>query len=127
MSYILRKINEPIKHALKRGKSILLLGPRQTGKTTFLNHQIKPDIQFSLAEVETRLRFEKNPVALAEELNFVIKKTTKKPLILIDEVQKIPLIMDIAQDLIDKKVAQFILTGSSARKLKHGPRVNLLP
>lgn len=46
---------------------------------------------------------------------------------IIDEIQKVPLLMDVIQDLIDRKVAQFILTGSSARKLKRGPQINLMP
>lgn len=45
---------------------------------------------------------------------------------IIDEAQKVPEIFDVAQDLIDRKVAKFILTESSARKLKHHNRLNLL-
>jgi len=48
-------------------------------------------------------------------------------LIFIDEVQKIPAVMDMAQHLIDSQKAQFILSGSSARKLKTGTNLNLLP
>jgi len=127
MSYIDRKIGDLVNRALAREKSILLLGPRQTGKTTFLDHQVKPDLTFSFAHIATRLHYEKNPVAFAQELKLETEKYDRKPLVLIDEVQKIPLIMDVAQDFIDKKMAQFILTGSSARKLKHGAHVNLLP
>jgi predicted AAA+ superfamily ATPase len=45
----------------------------------------------------------------------------------VDEVQKVPALMDVAQELIDRREAQFILTGSSARKLRRGRDVNLLP
>jgi predicted AAA+ superfamily ATPase len=55
---------------------------------------------------------------LERELEEQIKSFSKPPIIFIDEVQKIPRMMDIAQHLIDSKSAQFILTGSSARKLK---------
>lgn len=127
MSYIFRKIGPEIEAALNRGKSILLLGPRQTGKTTLLRHQVTTNINYTFANIETRLRVEKNPIIFAKELALEIENFKDPPLVLIDEVQKIPLIMDLAQDLIDQKKAQFILTGSSARKLKSGPQVNLLP
>ncbi|OGT67318.1 MAG: hypothetical protein A3J38_04505 [Gammaproteobacteria bacterium RIFCSPHIGHO2_12_FULL_45_9] len=64
---------------------------------------------------------------LENELEEKINTFAKPPLIFIDEVQKIPLVMDIAQHLIDSQKAQFILSGSSARKLKTGTDLNLLP
>ncbi len=127
MTYIHRIIEKNIRHALQRGKSILLLGPRQTGKTTLIEEQIHPDISYSFARASTRLRYEQNPALLEQELEEQVKKFSKPPIIFIDEVQKIPIIMDIAQHLIDRKMAQFILTGSSARKLKAGHTINLLP
>lgn len=127
MTYIKREIAANLTQALKRQKSVLLLGARQTGKTTLINHQIKPDISHSFARVATRQRYEQNPALLESELEEQIKKYDKPPIIFIDEVQKIPRVMDIAQHLIDDKLAQFILTGSSARKLKTGKELNLLP
>jgi len=127
MSYIPRKITQPITHALARGKSILLLGARQTGKTTLINQQIKPDISYSFARASIRQRYEQNPALLESELEEQVKQYSTVPVIFIDEVQKIPRIMDIAQHLIDDKLAQFILTGSPARKLKTGKDLNLLP
>lgn len=50
-----------------------------------------------------------------------------RPIVAIDEVQKIPQMMDVIQGIIDENLAQFILSGSSARKLRHGTRINLLP
>jgi predicted AAA+ superfamily ATPase len=128
MEYFSRKITESIKHALERGKSVLLLGSRQTGKTTLIQAQLKPDLYYSFIQPAVRLRYERNPSLLASEIEAEIKlRSLKKPLIALDEVQKIPLIMDVVQDLIDRKVARFILTGSAARKLKHGASLNLLP
>ena len=128
--YIHRFIEKPIRRALERGKSILLLGPRQTGKTTLVKEQIHPDISYSFAKVETRQRYEKDPGLLEKELierlNTFSSKDTR-PLIFIDEVQKIPRVMDIVQNLIDEQRAHWILTGSSARKLKSGTELNLLP
>lgn len=127
MQYIHRRIEGTIEHALKRGKSVLFLGPRQTGKTTLIENIFKPDIRYSFAKLSTRQRYEKNPELLEKELEEHIQQTKQQPLVFIDEVQKIPRVMDIAQNLIDGKKAQFILTGSSARKLKHGSELNLLP
>jgi len=127
MDYISRKIASNLTHALSRGKSVLLLGARQTGKTTLIAQQIKPDISYSFARATTRQRYEQNPALLESELEEQIKGYTKPPVVFIDEVQKIPRIMDVAQSLIDQRLAQFILTGSSARKLKTGNDLNLLP
>lgn len=126
-TYIPRLITSNIQLALERGKSILLLGPRQTGKTTLIKEQIRPNIHYTFASVTTRQRYEKNPALLEGELEEQIKSYSSPPVIFIDEVQKIPRVMDIAQHLIDRKAAQFILTGSSARKLKTGRELNLLP
>ena len=125
--YIHRLIESNIRKALNRGKSVLLLGPRQTGKTTLIEQHIKPDFSYSFAHIATRQRYEQNPVLLERELEEKIKGRSTPPIIFIDEVQKIPLVMDIAQVLIDKRQAQFILSGSSARKLKAGREINLLP
>lgn len=127
MNYIPRKIATNLTQTLARGKSVLLLGARQTGKTTLINHQIIPDITYSFAHVATRQRYEQNPALLEKELEERVKQYAKPPIIFIDEVQKIPRVMDVAQYLIDQKLAKFILTGSSARKLKTGHDLNLLP
>lgn len=126
MEYIIRDITKKLNSLIARGKSILLLGPRQTGKTTLLNHLVC-DRTFSLADVRNRLRYEISPGVLANEIEALFETKKGKPLIIIDEIQKIPLLMDVAQDLIDRNVAQFILTGSSARKLRRGKDINLLP
>ncbi len=127
MSYFERLIANNINQNLQRGKSILLLGPRQTGKTTLIQQQIKPDISYSFAQVSVRQRYEQDPSLLEKELESRIQAYDEPPVICIDEVQKIPRVMDIAQHLIDAKLAKFILTGSSARKLKTGNEINLLP
>ena len=62
MTIIERELTPVINMHLARGKSILLLGPRQVGKTTFVQHAIKPDIQLSFANAEIRMQFEKNMV-----------------------------------------------------------------
>jgi predicted AAA+ superfamily ATPase len=99
-----RQIAEP-------GKSILLLGPRQTGKTTLLN-RISGDFYLSFVRPDTRLRYEKNPGLLTGEVDAISDKK-KQALVLLDEIQKVPEILDVVQDLIDRRTARFILTGSS--------------
>lgn len=127
MSYIRRKIAKSILETLARGKSILLLGARQTGKTTMINKEIIPDISYSFVDPEIRIRYEKDSALLARELKTSLQSWDNPPVIFIDEIQRVPNVTDIAQLLIDQKKAQFILTGSSAHKLKHGTSVNLLP
>jgi predicted AAA+ superfamily ATPase len=123
--YIKRTL-EPILHeALARKKSILLLGPRQTGKTTLL-HTLKADLTLSFLLPNVRQRYEQNPSILAEEVDALHPRPRAAPLIIVDEVQKVPEIMDVVQFLVDQNKAQFILTGSSARKLRRH-HVNLLP
>ncbi len=56
-----------------------------------------------------------------------LRKDKSRPLIIIDEIQKVPELLDVIQYLIDQRKAQFILTGSSARKLKAGKSLNLIP
>lgn len=128
MPYYNRKIAPSIKHALNRGKSILLLGARQTGKSTLIQHEIKPDLEYSFIQPADRQRYESNPTRLVQDIEgALLQRKLKDPIIAIDEIQKIPLMMDVVQDLIDRKIGRFILTGSSARKLKHGSSINLLP
>jgi predicted AAA+ superfamily ATPase len=127
MTYIRRKIANQILETLKRGKSVLLLGARQTGKTTMISKEIIPDILYSFVDPEIRIRYEKDPTLLTKELKMALQTWNKPPVIFIDEIQRVPNVTDIAQLLIDQNKAQFILTGSSAHKLKHGTSVNLLP
>ncbi|HLB43646.1 MAG TPA: ATP-binding protein [Gammaproteobacteria bacterium] len=130
--YIQRLLEAKINSTLKRGKSVLLLGPRQTGKTTLID-RIPAQKRITLANPFDRIRYEKEPFLLTAEVEKLaiekssIRKQSKHPLVMIDEIQKLPLLMDAVQDLIDRKVAMFILTGSSARKLCRRGHVNLLP
>ncbi len=109
---------------LRRNKSILLLGPRQTGKTTLIK-RLPCDLYINLSETQTRRRFELNPDLIIKEAEALISKKTN--LIIIDEIQKVPQILDPIQSLIDNRASQFILTGSSARKLRRKSEINLLP
>ena len=123
-----RSIEPTLKRHLDRGKSILLLGPRQTGKTTLLVG-MAPDLGLSLVAPAARQRYEKDPSLLAGEVRALPRSSSgrRRPLVAIDEVQRVPALMDVAQDLIDRGEAQLVFTGSSARKLRRGRDLNLLP
>jgi predicted AAA+ superfamily ATPase len=123
-----RSIEANLRRTLARGRSILLLGPRQTGKTTLIGG-MAPDLGLSLVGPAVRQRYEKDPALLAGEIRALPRPGAgrRRPLVTIDEVQKVPALMDVAQELIDRGEAQFVLTGSSARKLRRGRDLNLLP
>src|SRR5688572_27882118 len=126
--YVERYATEAIERALGRGKGVLLLGPRQTGKTTLLE-RIPTDLQFNLSQPPVRQGVERNPDLLSTEVEGLSKARNGRlpPVIVLDEVQKVPALLDVVQDLMDRKTARFVLCGSSARKLRRGTHVNLLP
>ncbi len=127
MEYIPRLQEAKIHRAVSRGKSVLLLGARQTGKTTLIQ-RLPSDVAISLVRPDVRQRYEKNPALLSGEVEALApRQKADRPLVLLDEVQRVPDLLDVVQDLIDRKKATFVLTGSSARKLRRGSRVNLLP
>jgi uncharacterized protein len=79
-------------------------------------------ITFNLLKVDIQNRFKQNP----EELSKIVKALPEKiQYIIIDEIQKVPMLLDVIHDLIETTDKHFIMTGSSARKLK-GVGANLL-
>ncbi|MFN8944149.1 MAG: AAA family ATPase, partial [Pseudobdellovibrionaceae bacterium] len=107
------------KFLVESSKSILLLGPRQTGKSTLIK-QLGPSVVINLADQAEFTRF----LADAGLLRRIVGNTQK---VMIDEIQRIPSLLNTVQALIDEnKSRQFFLTGSSARKLRRG-NANLLP
>lgn len=99
-------------------KSVFLLGPRQTGKSTLLKKTFPAATYIDLLESETFRELSRYPEQL--------RQRAKSDLTIIDEVQKLPGLLDEVQRLIDRdKSRRFILTGSSARKLRRGA-ANLL-
>jgi len=127
MKNINRVIEFRLRQALERQKSVLLLGPRQTGKTTLVE-TLKPDLLLNFLRPEVRQRYERAPHLLGSEVEALAGRVRgHKPLVVLDEVQRVPELVNAVQDLVDRRVARFVLTGSSARKLRRGPGVNLLP
>ena len=93
-----------------------LFGARQTGKTTLLL-QLFPNARFyDLLESNTFERLQRNPSLLRQDLEMCESGT----LIIIDEVQSLPVLLNEVQWLIVRKDLRFILSGSSARKLRRG-------
>ena len=102
-----------LKELLKK-KSFFLFGPRSTGKSTLIKTQLADQMLYiDLLKSEYFLRLTASPNELRE-----IISASKKELIVIDEVQKIPILLDEVHSLIEEQGVKFLLTGSSARKLK---------
>lgn len=99
-----------------RQKSIFLFGPRQTGKTFLLKETFKDAPFYNLLLADTFYKVSQRPQLIREEL-LALKK--RPPVVIIDEIQKLPILLDEVQNLIELGF-RFILTGSSARKLKRG-------
>jgi uncharacterized protein len=93
-------------------KSYFLFGPRQTGKTFMIRRQFPKAKYYNLHETDTFLKFNQEPHRLRQEL------TGKDKLVVMDEIQKLPLLLDEIQVMIDDSQVRFLLTGSSARALK---------
>ena len=100
-------------------KSYFLLGPRQTGKT-FLIRQTLPDVRvYDLLDTTTYLALSQNPGRIMEEL------TARDRVVVIDEIQRLPELLNEVHRILENRGVRFLLTGSSARKLRRGG-VNLL-
>ena len=120
-----RLVTKNIVKTLSVNKSVLLLGPRQVGKSTLIKDILSKNHRFDtilLQNPRLRLLYEKDPARLIQE--YELEKSSKT--IYIDEIQKVPALFDSIQYLIDELGKKFILTGSSARKLRRSG-VNLLP
>ena len=93
-------------------KSHFLLGPRAVGKSWLIRQQLPMAQVFDLLNTATYNRFLRTPSAFAQEITSEI--------VVVDEIQKLPVLLNEVHRLIEEKKIRFLLTGSSARKLKHG-------
>ena len=105
-------------------QSAFLWGPRKTGKSTLLRQQFPGSVRFDLLDTRLLLDLTRAPWALAERVRALDAATRARPIIL-DEVQKVPALLDEVHRLIEDDGLRFVLCGSSARKLRRG-RANLL-
>jgi predicted AAA+ superfamily ATPase len=109
--YIERKCD--LAKVLQR-KSCFLFGPRQTGKSSLIRHTLKTAPVYNLLDSDVFLKLARWPSRLKEELN------PKERIVIIDEIQKLPSLLDMVHILIEEQGIHFLLTGSSARKLRRG-------
>ena len=98
----------------KLDEGMFLFGARQTGKSTLLKERFKGAIYYDLLNPDIRKAFKRNPNSLKEALWDRAAGT----LVIIDEIQKVPELLDIVHSLMVDKGLWFILSGSSSRKLK---------
>jgi predicted AAA+ superfamily ATPase len=105
-------------------QSTFLWGPRKTGKSTFLKRRFPHSLVYDFLKTDLFFELTKNPALFREQLLAQKKEVLEYPIIL-DEVQKVPQVLDEVHWLIENTDLRFILCGSSARKLKRG-QANLL-
>lgn len=120
----MKKIERILKIDLPRGRSAFLWGPRKTGKSTYLTNAFPKSPYFDFLRTDMALEYAKRPALLRERILALDSGSLRSPIIL-DEVQKVPLVLDEVHRLIEVNKLSFLLCGSSARKLKRG-RGNLL-
>jgi len=114
--YIERVLDLP---SLLRKKSHFLFGPRQTGKTSLIRHSLKGVRSYDLLDTSVYLALSQNPGRISQELD------PRDKMVVIDEIQRLPVLLNEIHRLIEERGIRFLLTGSSARKLRRGG-VNLL-
>ncbi len=105
----LRNLQIPIQENL----SFFLWGARQTGKSTLLKQQFPNALIFDLLKSDVYRRFLNNP----EQFREIVLANTTATQIIVDEIQKLPILLDEVHWLIENTNAQFILSGSSPRKI----------
>ena len=120
----MEKIKRILNIDLPPRQSAFLWGPRKTGKSTYLKERFPHSLVYDFLQTDLFLEFSKQPSLMRERLLAKGNDVLNYPVIL-DEVQKVPQILDEVHWLIENKGLRFILCGSSARKLKRG-KANLL-
>ena len=96
--------------------SSFLFGPRGTGKSTWLAEVLPDAVTYDLLDTSLALRLAREPGVLAQELAAVDRRRW----VVIDEVQKVPALLDEVHRMIERDRRRFVLSGSSARKLRRG-------
>lgn len=113
-------VSRILEKPLKYRKSFFLLGPRGTGKTYWIKKNLPDAVYIDLLDAEVYTQLLSNPHRL---LDFI--PPNYKSWIVIDEVQRVPELLNEVHRLIEKDHHIFVLTGSSARSLRK-KGVNLL-
>lgn len=105
--------------ALAARKSHFVFGPRQTGKTFLVRQALADARLYDLLDSSVFLALSRNPGLIAEEA------PSRNAVVVIDEIQRLPDLLNEVHRLIEQRGMRFVMTGSSARKLRRGG-VNLL-
>lgn len=114
---MIKRLLNPFKNLEK--KSAFLFGPRSVGKTYWIKQKLPNDaLYINLLKSDEYL-------ALSSRPELIRNMCSDKKIVVIDEVQKLPILLDEVHYLIEETQTRFLLTGSSARKLKK-EHVNLL-
>lgn len=104
---------------LLKKNSFFLFGPRATGKTSLIKAELgSKAIIFDLLKSSVLQKLLRDPSLLEGMIDLEMKDNSRRSYVVIDEVQKIPEILDEVHRLIENRQFQFLLSGSSARKLK---------
>ena len=114
--FVERTLNLP---KLLAKKSHFLFGPRQTGKTSLIRHAMKNVKVYDLLDTSVYVALSHHPGRLGQEI------TDRDRVVIIDEIQRLPELLNEVHRLIEERGVHFLLTGSSSRKLRRGG-VNLL-
>lgn len=110
--YIPRRLENVIQEAAQYFSVISVTGPRQSGKSTMLKHLFPELPRYSMKDLHVRAFAEQDPVAFLNQ---------HKEGMFIDEVQKVPVLLDYIQGIVDDDPSRrFVLTGSSNLELLQG-------
>ena len=110
--YIPRRLESVIQEAAQYFSVISVTGPRQSGKSTMLKHLFPELPRYSMEDLHVRAFAEQDPVAFLNQ---------HKEGMFIDEVQKVPVLLDYIQGIVDDDPSRrFVLTGSSNLELLQG-------
>lgn len=111
MGEIIRRLFEL---RLPKGRSAFLWGPRKAGKSYWIKNTLRAETVIDLLKTDVFAEYASRPSLLRERYG------SHRGLIVIDEIQKVPALLDEVHWLIENKGQSFLLTGSSARRLKRG-------
>jgi predicted AAA+ superfamily ATPase len=101
---------------LLQDRSVFVFGPRQTGKSSYIRSQLEPPAMlYNLLDRGLLLRLMADPTLMRQEVQ---ARRLHDCVVCLDEIQKCPELMDEVHLLIEERHIRFLLTGSSARKLK---------
>lgn len=109
-----------LKIRLPAGQTAFLWGPRKSGKSTYLRANFPDSVVYDFLKTDVFFALSKKPSRLREELIALKQSRQLVQPVILDEVQKVPAILDEVHWLIENEKMQFVLCGSSARKLKRG-------